>query len=59
MMEYMKLFSLIATAVCIVMVILNSHNLDAKFHEWRIKRKNRRAGWDIYAIVENARRRRR
>lgn len=58
MMEHIKLFSLITTAVCFVMVMLNAHNLEAKFHEWRIKFKNRRTGWDIYAIVENARRRR-
>ena len=49
--------TVIVAAVCFVMVVLNANTLDAKFHEWRIKRKNRRTGWDIYAIVENARRR--
>lgn len=57
MMEKVKLISLVITALCITMVILNANMLDAKFQQWRIDRKNRRAGRDIQAIVENARRR--
>lgn len=56
-MENVKLILLVITALCIVMAIINANMLDAKLQQWRIKRKNRRTGWDIYAIVENARRR--
>lgn len=56
-METVKTISLIALSICIVMAILNAHMLDGKFHAWRIKMKNRRSGWDVQHIVENARRR--
>lgn len=56
-MEKVKLISLVITALCITMAIINANMADAKFQQWRNDRKKRRAGQDIQSIIENARRR--
>lgn len=61
MMEYVKLVSLFITALCIVLLFLNSNMLDEKFFEWRKERKRLKELDSIPhtdLIVHNARRRR-
>lgn len=57
MMLFLDIFGKVIFVTASIMFVLNFETLKAKFQEMRIRRKNRRTGWDVYAIVENARRR--